>query len=456
MAEQYDLIVIGAGPAGYPAALKAAGMGKKVAVVDSGNVGGTCLNRGCIPTKTILHTALLYQELKQGERIGLAGAGPAIHYGKLRERKEEVVRTLQDGILKLFQKNKITLYQGSASVTPQKTVKITGMGETDRELAGGNILIATGSRPASLPIPGADLEGVLNSDGLLELKGELFASLVIIGGGVIGMEFATAYQAMGCQVTVLESMERILPGMDREISQNLKMIMKKRGAEIHTGAMVKEIVKTPEGLTCTYVEKGNEEEARADAVLIATGRRANTEGLFTDEMTPEMDRGCILVNRHFETSIPGIYAAGDVVGGVQLAHAATAEALTAVAAMFGEPETICLGTVPGCVYTDPEIACAGLTADEAKERGIQVKVCKYPMSANGKSVLSLQERGFVKVLADPASGRILGTQMMCARATDMISQFVQAIELGLTLENLGNLIYPHPTFSEAIGEAVRE
>lgn len=456
MTEQYDLIVIGAGPAGYPAALKAAGMGKKVAVVDSGGVGGTCLNRGCIPTKTILHTALLYQELKQGERIGLTGAGPAIHYQKLRERKEEVVRTLRDGILKLFQKNKVTLYEGSASITSQKTVRITGMDGEVQELAGSKILIATGSRPASPPIPGSGLKGVLNSDELLEMKGDLFGRLVIIGGGVIGMEFATAYQAMGCQVTVLESMERILPGMDREISQNLKMIMKKRGADIYTGATVKEIVKTPEGLTCTYVEKDKEIEVPADAVLIATGRRANTEGLFEDEMSPEMERGCILVNQHFETSIPDIYAAGDVAGGVQLAHAATAEALTAVASMFSEPETICLGTVPGCVYTDPEIACAGLTADEAKEQGIPVKVCKYPMSANGKTVLSLQERGFMKVLADPDSGRILGAQLMCARATDMISQFVQAIEMGLTLENMGNVIYPHPTFCEAIGEAVRD
>ena len=316
-------------------------------------------------------------------------------------------------------------------------------------------MIATCSRPASPPIPGAGLKGVMNSDELLEMKGDLFKRLVIIGGGVIGMEFATAYQAMGCQVTVLESMERILPGMDREISQNLKMIMKKRGADIYTGALVKEIVKTTGGLTCTYTEKGKECEVSADAVLIATGRRANTEGLFEDEMSPEMDRGCILVNQHFETSIPGIYAAGDVTGGVQLAHAATAEALTAVAAMFSEPATICLGTVPGCVYTDPEIATAGLTADEAKEQGIPVKICKYPMSANGKSVLSLQERGFVKVLADPDSGRVLGAQMMCARATDMISQFVQAIEMGLTLENLGNVIYPHPTFSEAIGEVSR-
>lgn len=476
MAEQYDLIVIGAGPAGYPAALKAAGMGKKVAVVDSGNVGGTCLNRGCIPAKTILHTAELYHELQSGPSIGLTAREPVIDMEMVQKRKDEVLEQLRKGIASLMKTNRISVFYGTGTILDREHVKVALSGEKTGEkaeeqpdgqkqdqvvLETGHILIATGSVPACPPIPGSSLPGVVTSDGLLDKK-DLFEHLIIIGGGVIGMEFASVYSSLGHGVTVIEALDRILPTMDKEIAQNLKMIMKKRNVDIHTGAKVEEILRTEDGagLICRYVEKDKPCEARADGILIAAGRRAYTGGLITDESSQEvkdmaMERGRIVTDETYETSVPGIYAIGDVTGGIQLAHAATAQGRNAVAHMAGENMVIRTDIVPSCVYTNPEIGCVGISADEAKARGIEAVTKKYIMSANGKSILSQQERGFIKVVADSDSHRILGAQMMCARATDMISQFAVAIANELTLEDMAKVIFPHPTFSEGILEAVR-
>lgn len=458
MAETYDLIVIGAGPGGYIPALKAAGWGKRTAVVERRELGGTCLNRGCIPTKTLLHTSELYRACRNASAAGLRVEGAAADAAVLQARKEEVVKTLRDGIGQQFKKNKIDAYQGSGMITAPSHVQVTAADGTVTELEAEHILIATGSVPSIPPIEGADLPGVLDSDLLLSKADGFFDRLLIIGGGVIGMEFATIYSDLGRQVTVIEALDRILPAMDREFSQNLKMIMKKRGVDIHTGAVVKRIEKTDGGLSCIYEEKGTEASVEADGILIATGRRADTDGLFAAEtgLLPDMDRGRILVDEHYRTSIPGIYAAGDVIGGIQLAHAASAEGCRAVAHMFGEQETGDMRTVPSCVYTDPEIASVGLTADEAKEKNIPVKTGKYIMSVNGKSVLSMQERGFIKLVADSGTGRILGGQMMCARATDIIGEIGLAIAKGLTAGDLAEVIMAHPTFSEGIGEAAAE
>ena len=330
-----------------------------------------------------------------------------------------------------------------------------------KEFAPDAVILATGSVPACPPIPGSSLPGVVTSDGLLDKK-DLFEHLIIIGGGVIGMEFASVYSSLGHGVTVIEALDRILPTMDKEIAQNLKMIMKKRNVEIHTGAKVEEILQTEDGkgLICRYTEKDKPCEARADGILIATGRRAYTGGLITDESSREvkdmaMERGRIITDEKYETSVPGIYAIGDVTGGIQLAHAATAQGRNAVAHMAGEDMVIRTDIIPSCVYTNPEIGCVGISADEAKARGMEAVTKKYIMSANGKSILSQQERGFIKVVADSDSHRILGAQMMCARATDMISQFAVAIANELTLEDMAKVIFPHPTFSEGILEAVR-
>lgn len=472
MADKFDLVVIGAGPGGYEAAIEGGQKGMKVALVENRELGGTCLNRGCIPTKTIIHTAELYHELQSGPSIGLTVREPAVDMEMVQKRKDEVLEQLRKGIASLMKTNKISVYYGTGTILDREHVKVAAAEDTSEEQPGGqkqdqvvletsHILIATGSVPACPPIPGSSLPGVVTSDGLLDKK-DMFEHLIIIGGGVIGMEFASVYSSLGHGVTVIEALDRILPTMDKEIAQNLKMIMKKRNVDIHTGAKVEEILQTEDGkgLICRYTEKDKPCEARADGILIATGRRAYTGGLITDESSREvkdmaMERGRIITDEKYETSVPGIYAIGDVTGGIQLAHAATAQGRNAVAHMAGEDMVIRTDIIPSCVYTNPEIGCVGISADEAKARGMEAVTKKYIMSANGKSILSQQERGFIKVVADSGSHRILGAQMMCARATDMISQFAVAMANGLTLEDMAKVIFPHPTFSEGILEAVR-
>lgn len=449
MADNFDLVIIGAGPAGYVAAVEGAKRGMKTALIENRELGGTCLNRGCIPTKTILHSAELYGEIKSCEHLGIHVDGVSCDMAGIQARKEEVLEQLRSGIAALMKKNKVTVKNGTGTIlfSPHE-VKVTG--EETEVLHTEYILAATGSVPAVPPIPGIDLPGVVTSDELLSKK-ELYPRLTIIGGGVIGMEFASIYSALGAQVTVIEFLDRILANMDKEISQNLKMILKKRGVEIHTGARVEEIRQGENGtLICCYTEKDSKKEVESEGILAAVGRRTNTEGLLGEGMELAMDRGRILVNEFGQTSVPNIYAAGDVAGGIQLAHAASANAINAVVHMAGAALPIRTDMIPGCVYTNPEIGTVGITQEDAKARGLDVICKKYPMSANGKTVLSGQERGFIKVIAESQSHKILGAQMMCARATDMISEFGTAIVNGLTLEQMGAVVRPHPTFSEGI------
>ena len=301
-----------------------------------------------------------------------------------------------------------------------------------------------------------DIPGVVTSDELLDKADGIYEHLVIVGGGVIGMEFASLYAALGTKVTIIEALERVLAPLDKEISQNVKMIGKKRGMDIHAKARVEKFAQGEDGKLITYYsEKDELQSVESDGVLVCIGRRANTDGLFADGVAVEMDRDKIVVNDKYQTSLPGVYAIGDVIGGIQLAHVATAEGRNAVAVMNGEEPSIRMDTVPSCVYTNPEIATVGITADEAKAAGLDVVTKKYIMSANGKSVLSDQERGFIKVVADAESKKLLGAQMMCARATDMIGELAVAVGNGLTLDDVANIIHPHPTFVEGINEAVR-
>lgn len=452
MEKHYDLIVIGAGPGGYMTALNVAKAGRKTAVIERSHVGGTCLNCGCIPTKTYLHTTGLYREMKKAESTGLHAEGLEVSMKELKARKDAVISELRAGILKQLSAAKVDLYQGRGVVEEEHRVRIKPSGEV---LDADYILIAAGSEPAPLPIPGIDLPGVKNSTEILEEE-TVPERLIIIGGGVIGMEFATVYNDLGCRVTVLETMDKVLPGMDKEISQNLKMIMKKRGVDIHTGAAVESIEKMGDGTClCHYTEKEKPCEAIADMILTAVGRRPCTSGIFSETMKElvKTERDCILVNEQYETSVPGIYAVGDVIGGVCLAHVATAEGCQAASHMFPELHGKDMTVIPSCVYTDPEIACVGLTADAAKAAGMETVTGKYLMSVNGKSVLSMQERGFLKIVAERGTGRVVGAQFMCARATDMIGELELAISGRMTVKELAAVIMPHPTFCEGIGEA---
>lgn len=461
MCKKFDLVVIGAGPGGYVAAIKAAKSGMHVAVVESIRVGGTCLNRGCIPAKAMIHASSLYEEMhSEAELVGLKAENVTFDYSKIVEYKQGTTDELVSGIEGLLEGNGIARFDGRGTLEKDGSVTVR-LKEADDEgnevisLEAGKVLLATGSVPSLIPIPGIDLKGVVTSDGVFALS-NMPESMVIIGGGVIGVEFATVYANLGAKVTIVEALPRILQNMDKEISQNLKMIFKKKGIDIHTGASVKSIEKTDEGLCVNYEEKNKPAQATGRLVICAAGRKPNIEGLFGEGVEIEMDGKFIAVNDRFETSIPNVYAIGDIIKGTQLAHAASAYGICAVDYMNEKEPEIKLSSIPGCVYTDPEIAQVGITEAEAKEQDISVITGKFIMSANGKSLITHEERGFVKVVADESTHKVLGAQMMCARATDMIAEFTTAIANDMTIEQLLAGIRPHPTYNEGIAEALED
>lgn len=454
MKEKFDLIIIGAGPGGYVAAIKAAHLGLDTAVVESGELGGTCLNRGCIPTKAMIHASSLYREIQEGEKFGIFADDVRYDYSKILAYKDETSLALRQGIEQLFKANGITLVKGTGTLTADRKVEVQ-MEEEKVCLEAENVILASGSKPLILPIEGMDLPGVLTSDELFRLE-EVPESLLVIGGGVISVEFATVFSSLGCKVTIVEALPKILPNLDKEISQNLKMILKRRGIDIHTGASVQRIEKDGEALKCTFLEKEKPVEVTSQYVLSAVGRVSNTDGLFAEGVSVDMERGKILVDEHFETSQKGVYAVGDVIKGIQLAHVASAQGTYVAEEIAGKTPSIDLSIVPSCVYTDPEIASVGMTEEEAKEQGIETAVGKFMMTANGKALITKEERSFVKIIADASEKKILGAQMMCARATDMIGEFGTAIANQLTAEQMLKVMRAHPTYNEAVAEALEE
>ena len=455
--KEYQLIVIGAGPGGYEAAIRAAQLGLTTALIERRDVGGTCLNRGCIPTKAMLHSAQLYREAANFELFGLHTENTSFDWAKVHQRKNDVVVKLRTGIEQLIKANKIDFFNNSASILGKNDVQLD-QGEVIR---GENILIATGSVPARPPIPGLDLPNVVTSDELLDdphftQADSLAKEILIIGGGVIGVEFASVFSSFGCHVTIVEAMERILPTMDREISQSLNMVLKKRGVSIHTGAMVEKLEQDENGLVCHFTEKGKAQAVPAQQVLVAIGRRPNIQGLFAEGFEVACERGRIVTDENFRTSVDSIYAIGDVTSKIQLAHMASAQGICAVHTIAGQKPPIDLRYSPGCIYTDTEIASLGITEDEAKQQGIPVKKGKFLMTGNGRSLIDEQERGFIKVLAHQETDVILGAQLMCSRATDIVAELATAIVNGLTCAQLAGVIRPHPTFCEGVTEAVED
>ena len=448
----YDLIVIGAGPGGYEAAFEAADLGMKTALVEKEALGGTCLNHGCIPTKSLLHAAELYRSLSSAKAFGISADKVSFDVARMQEKKNESVLQLRKGIEASAAKKKIDLYPGKAVLCKDRTVSVRTDG-AETILRGEKILLATGSRPAIPPIPGIDLPGVVTSDELLEFDRRP-DRLVIIGGGVIGVEFASLYEALGTSVTVIEAMPQLLPNLDREIAQSLKMLLKKRGVLVFTGGRVQAIRQNADGsLRCEF---NGDQFTDADTVLVCVGRRPYTEGLFAEGAQPETDRGRILTDRYGETTLPGVYAVGDVTGGAMLAHAASAAGKNAVRRMAGLDACADTRFIPSCIYTVPEIACVGMTADEAKAAGIAADSKKALMTANGKTVLTSAERGYIRVVFEKETGKLLGAQMMCERASDMIGEFALALTAGMTVSEMARAVRPHPTFSEAITEALRQ
>lgn len=451
----YQLLIIGAGPGGYVAALHAARRGLRTAVIENREVGGTCLNRGCIPTKTLLHSSEIIAGINGGEKFGVGAERVHFDMSAIFARKREVSAKLSGGIEGMFRAAKVDLLRGTGTVTGSGTVKFVGE-EGEKVITAERILLATGSVPARPPIPGLDLPGVLTSDELLEGCDHLYDSLVIIGGGVIGVEFATFYADLGCKVTIIEGLDRLLPNMDRELGQNLSMILKKHGVDVYTNSLVANVEKDGDALKVNFTNKDKALSVSGEAVLCAIGRRPYTEGLFADGVGVEMNGRSIRVDENYETSLPGVYAIGDVSSKIQLAHVASAQGTDCVERMVGGKGMTDLSAVPSCIYCVPEIACVGITADEAKAAGREVVSGKYVMFSNGKTVIRDGDRAFMKVVADKATHVIVGAQFMCEHATDMISEMATAIVNGLTVEQMLKVLRPHPTFEEGVHDALED
>ena len=451
----YQLLIIGAGPGGYVAALHAAKRGLRTAVIENREVGGTCLNRGCIPTKTLLHSSEIVAGINGGEKFGVGAERVHFDMSAIFARKREVSAKLSGGIEGMFRAAKVDLLRGTGTVTGSGTVKFVGE-EGEKVITAERILLATGSVPARPPIPGLDLPGVLTSDELLEGCDHLYDSLVIIGGGVIGVEFATFYADLGCKVTIIEGLDRLLPNMDRELGQNLSMILKKHGVDVYTNSLVANVEQDGDALKVNFTNKDKALSVSGEAVLCAIGRRPYTEGLFADGVGVEMNGRSIRVDENYETSLPGVYAIGDVSSKIQLAHVASAQGTDCVERMVGGKGMTDLSAVPSCIYCVPEIACVGITADEAKAAGREVVSGKYVMFSNGKTVIRDGDRAFMKVVADKATHVIVGAQFMCEHATDMISEMATAIVNGLTVEQMLKVLRPHPTFEEGVHDAFED
>ena len=450
----YQLIVIGAGPGGYTAALRAAALGLHTAVVECREVGGTCLNRGCIPTKTLLHASQVYRDAVDGASMGVHAANATFDMGEIFAYKRGVSEKLRNGIHGLLKSAKVDLIEGVGRIAAPGQVDVTAADGAVSRYTAERILIATGSVNVRPPIPGLDLPGVMTSDELLEGCDRLYDSLVIIGGGVIGVEFATFYRNLGCAVTLLEGMDRLLPNMDRELGQNLQQIMKKQGVEVLTNAMVQSLEQTESGLAVHVLQKGAEKTVTGEKVLCAIGRRAYWDGVFAEGMNPETRGKSLKVDENFQTSIPGVYAIGDASSVVQLAHVAAAQGTACVERMYGVADHVDLNVIPSCIYSTPEIAVVGITEAEAKERGIPAVVGKCTMFGNARTVIEDPGRCFMKLVAHAETHEILGASLMCQHASDMISQISAAMVNRQTAEELRRVMRPHPSFEEAMTEVL--
>jgi len=441
----FDLIVIGAGPAGYVSAERAAARGMKVLLVESRRLGGVCLNEGCIPSKTLLNSAKIYRYAMHSEAYGVRATGVEFDLTKVMARKTQVMDTLRNGIAGLMRKSKIEVVLGTAKLQAERKVEING-----QIYQAKNILISTGSSPAKPPIPGCDLPGVLDSTGILNLE-KLPKSVVIIGGGVIGCEFACFFGSVGVPVTVIEMLPEICPQMDRDITKNLRVELSKKDVTFHTDAKVLEITAD----TVRFEKEGKPESVARDIVLVSTGRMPNVKGLGLEELRLDFDQRGIKVDNRCATNVPGIWAAGDCTGKAWLAHTATRMGEVAVNNMSGRPDRYRSNAIPGVVYTVPEIATVGLGEDEAKKAGIPVKVDKMPMSASGRYLAEhADERGQVKVILHAETGVLLGVHMIGGACSEMIWGAAALIEAEFRAKEIEEIVFPHPTVSELIRDTI--
>jgi dihydrolipoamide dehydrogenase len=449
----YDLVVIGGGPAGYAGAIRAGQLGKKVACLELERAGGTCLNWGCIPTKALLRSAELYQAMCKSEVFGFTCEKISVDFVKVVQRSRNVADQMSKGIEFLFKKNKVEHIAGQGRITLPGLVEVVSGGAKGRMLSARNILVATGCRAKMLPGLTADGQRVLTSLEALKLQ-KMPASIAILGAGAIGVEFAYFLNAFGCQVTLVEMMPRILPVEDDDVSAGLERAFKRQGIVMRTSVKADKIEVLPDGVKLELVGAGDARETlMAECLLVAVGVTANTEGLLGPKVNLALERGFIVVDDHYQTSVKGIYSAGDVIGPPWLAHVATYEAVQAVNGMFDRGRPRRVERFPGCTYCQPQVASIGLTERACREKKLPYLVGKFPFTASGKAVAVDHPEGFVKIITQAETGEILGAHILGADATELIAEYGLAMQLEATWEEIHATIHAHPTLSEALAEA---
>ncbi|WDF45452.1 dihydrolipoyl dehydrogenase [Chryseobacterium sp. KACC 21268] len=451
----YDIIVIGSGPGGYVTAIRASQLGFKTAIIEKENLGGICLNWGCIPTKALLKSAHVFNYLKHAEDYGLNKVeNPGFDFSKVIQRSRGVASKMSGGISFLMKKNKIDVIMGTATVKAGKKVTVVDSEGKSTEYSGTNIIIATGARSRELPNLPQDGKKVIGYRQALSLP-EQPKSMIVVGSGAIGIEFADFYNAMGTKVTVVEFLPNIVPLEDEEVSKHVEKSLKKSGIEIMTNASVESVDTSGNGVKASVKTATGNITLEADILLSAVGIASNVEGIGLEAVGIKTEKGKVLVNEWYETSVPGYYAIGDIIPTQALAHVASAEGITCVEKIKGlHVEAIDYGNIPGCTYCHPEIASVGLTEKQAKEKGYEIKVGKFPFSASGKATANGDVDGFIKVIFDAKYGEWLGCHMVGDGVTDMIAEAVVARKLETTGHEVLKSIHPHPTISEAVMEAV--
>ncbi|WP_371018275.1 dihydrolipoyl dehydrogenase [Pseudalkalibacillus sp. JSM 102089] len=462
MAEEYDLVIMGGGTGGYVAAIRASQLGLKTAIVEKRELGGTCLHRGCIPSKALLRSAEVYATAKHGEEFGVMAKEIALDFKKVQERKQGIVDQLHKGVQHLMKQGKIDVFEGFGRIlgpsifSPMPgTVSVEmNNGEENAMLIPKNVIVATGSKPRTLPGLEVDGEYIMTSDEALRME-SLPSSIIIVGGGVIGIEWASMLVDFGVDVTVVEYADRIVPTEDKDISKEAHKLMKKKGIKLFTGAKVMgDSLTIDNGVSINAEHEGETKTFTADKMLVSVGREANVKNIGLENTTIEVDKGVIQTNEYYQTKESHIYAIGDVIGGMQLAHVASHEGITAVEHLADQnPEPIDYTMVSSCIYSSPEMASVGLTEDQAKEQGHNVKIGKFPFKAIGKALVFGESDGFVKIVADADNEDLLGVHMIGPHVTDMISEAGLAKVLDAASWEVAHTIHPHPTLSEAIGEA---
>ncbi len=450
--QKFDVVVVGTGPGGYVAAIRAAQLGLTVATVEDDRPGGVCLNWGCIPTKALLRNAEVVGLVARAEEFGITVGEWKADYAHAVQRSRKVADRMAKGVEFLFRKNKITLLPGRGTLKAKNVVEVAGKDGTQTLEAGRAVILATGSEPKSLPGVTIDEKVVISSNGAVRNEARP-ATLIVIGAGAVGMEFADVYAAYGTQVTVLEALPRVLPIEDEESSTQIARLFGRRGVTIRTGVRVKSV--TPGGGVAVEVEaEGKTETLRAEQVLMAVGRAARIKGVGLDAVGVAMEKGFVTVGPTCETSVKGIYAIGDMAGRQLLAHKAMAEGVVAAEAIAGHsPRPVDYGNVPSCTYCRPQVASVGLSEAAAKGNGREISVGRFPFTANGKAVALGETEGFLKVVADKRTGEILGVHIVGPEATELIHEFAVGRTLEATLEELMHTIHAHPTLSEAALEA---